>query len=141
MIFRTRLAVAKGRIEAAPMVDVVFLLLIFFILSSSFVLQPGIKVDLPESAVKTPGAFQGLVVTVTRADAVFFNERRTSLAELPRELQQAVTRSAGPQELVVKADSQVPHGTVVEIMSMAIQAGITSINIATRPPAPAVVTP
>ena len=135
MIFRPRLAVAKGRVEAAPLVDVVFLLLIFFILSSAFVLQPGIKVDLPVSTVKTPGAFQGLVITVTRADVLFFNERRTSLDELGQQLEAAVRRSTAAQELVVKADAQVPHGTVVEIMSMAIQAGITSINIATRSPA------
>ncbi len=136
MIFRTRLELARGRIEAAPMVDVVFLLLIFFILSSSFVLQPGIEVNLPPSQVKTPGAFQGLVVTVTRGDILFFNEERTTLDRLRSSLRQAKLRRAGSQQLVVKADRDVPHGTVVEIMSMAIEAGITSINIATRTETP-----
>ena len=137
MTFATHVELAKGRIDAAPMVNVVFLLLIFFVLSSSFVLQPGIKVDLPSSSVKTPGAFQGLVVTVTRNDALFFNEERTSLEGLQKSLQEAAARGTGPQELVIKADRQVPHGTVVQIMSLAIEAGIPSINIATRPEVPA----
>ncbi len=133
MIFRTRLEVANGRIEAAPMVDVVFLLLIFFILSSSFVLQPGIEVELPPSQVKTMGAFQGLVITVTREDVLFFNEERTSMTGLRRYLNDTRAQPRRNQQLVIKADRQVPHGMVVEIMSMAIEAGITSINIATRP--------
>lgn len=135
MIFPTHVKVGKGFIDAAPMVDVVFLLLIFFILSSPFVLQPGIKVVLPPSDVKTPGAFQGLVVTVTRSDMLFFNEQRTSMAGLQKSLQAVAKQGTAPQELVIKADKQVSHGTVVQIMSLAMQAGISSINIATRPEA------
>ena len=137
MTFKTHVTPASGRIDAAPMVDVVFLLLIFFILSSPFVLQPGIKVDLPLSEVQSPGPFQGLVVTVTRNNAIFFNSELTSLEGLERSLREAASRGTGPSELVIKADKQVPHGTVVEIMSMAIEAGIPSINIATRPELPA----
>ena len=134
MIFRTRLEVANGRIEAAPMVDVVFLLLIFFILSSSFVLQPGIEVELPPSQVKTMGAFQGLVVTVTSEDVLFFNEEPIKeINDLPQKLKDTRAQPRRNQQLVIKADRQASHGTVVEIMSMAIEAGITSINIATRP--------
>jgi len=135
MTFRTKVAVAQGSIDAAPMVDVVFLLLIFFVLSSSFVLQPGIKVDLQPSAVKTPGTFRGQVVTVTREDLYFFNEQRTSLAELGKQLRDAAQRTR-LQELIIKADKQVPHGTVVHIMSLAVEAGIPVINIATRPEMP-----
>ncbi|NQU09338.1 biopolymer transporter ExbD [bacterium] len=133
MTFRSQIEIARGRIDAAPMVDVVFLLLIFFILSSSFVLQPGFKVDLQPSAVKSPGSLQALVVTVTRTGLIFFNERQSTLDLLGQSLR-AVERPQA-QELIIKADRQVPHGTVVEIMSLAAAAGISSVNIATRPAA------
>jgi biopolymer transport protein ExbD len=61
---------------------------------------------------------------------------RTSLEGLQKSFQEATAKGAGPQELVIKADKQVPHGTVVQIMSLAIEAGIPSINIATRPEVP-----
>ncbi len=132
MTFRSYCEIAKGRIDPAPMVDVVFLLLIFFVLSSSFVLQPGIKVDLQPSKVIGAGQFQGLVVTVTRENLLFFNDQRTTLEGLRNSLQTAAQRGRD-RELIIKADRQVPHGTVVELMSMAIEAGISAINIATRP--------
>jgi biopolymer transport protein ExbD len=132
MTFRSFSEIAKGRIDPAPMVDVVFLLLIFFILSSSFVLQPGIKVDLQPSGARALSPFQGLVVTITRENLLFFNEQRTTLEGLQKSLQAAAQRGRN-QELVVKADREVPHGTVVQVMSMAIEAGIAAINIATRP--------
>lgn len=134
MTFKTYSEIARGRIEAAPMVDVVFLLLIFFILSSTFVLQPGIKVDLQPSPARALSPFQGLVVTVTREELLFFNEQRTTLEALQKSLHAAAQRGRN-QELIIKADKQVPHGTVVQLMSMAIEAGIPSINIATRPEA------
>lgn len=136
MKFHTHLELAKGPLEAAPLASVLFLLLIFVVLSSSFVLQPGVKVDLPVSAVRSPGAFRGMVVTVTRENLLFFNEERINLAGLPKALQDAVQRQR-VQELIIKADRQVPHGTVVEIMNMAFAAGIPSIHIATRPASPA----
>jgi biopolymer transport protein ExbD len=132
MTFKSYADIAKGRIDPAPMVDVVFLLLIFFVLSSSFVLQPGIKVDLQPSKIIGASQFQGLVVTVTRENLLFFNEQRTTLDGLKKSLQMAAQRGRN-QELIIKADRQVPHGTVVELMSMALEAGIPAINIATRP--------
>ena len=51
MKFKSRLKIEAGKLEVTPLIDVVFLLLIFFMLSSSFIFQPGIKVKLPESQV------------------------------------------------------------------------------------------
>ena len=123
----------RPTVHLTALIDIVFLLLIFFILSSSFVLQPGFKVDLQPSAVKSPGSLQALVVTVTRTGLIFFNERQSTLELLGQSLRAGERPQA--QELIIKADRQVPHGTVVEIMSLAAEAGISSVNIATRPAA------
>jgi biopolymer transport protein ExbD len=135
MIFKTYSDIAKGRIDPAPMVDVVFLLLIFFVLSSSFVMQPGFHVDLQPSKLMAASPYQGLVVTITRENILFFNEQRTTMEGLQKALKEAGRRGQDA-ELIIKADKQVAHGTVVEIMSMATEAGITAVNIATRPVAP-----
>ncbi len=145
MTFKTHCQLAKGRIDPAPMVDVVFLLLIFLILSSPFVLQPGIGVlelqDIPQAPV---GSLQDLVVMVNRDDQVFFKSKLIRLSDLPAELNHAITQTR-TRELIIKADKHVSHGTIQTIISMAMQSGITAINLATRPsppaPSPSVVSP
>ena len=132
MTFRSYCRVAKGRIDPAPMVDIVFLLMIFLVLSSPFVLQPGHSVDLPVSRETREGSFQGLVVVVSRDNLVFFNNQAIAFDNLPNALRIAAKQARG-SELIIKADRQVSHGTVVQIMDMAFAAGIPAVNLATRP--------
>jgi biopolymer transport protein ExbD len=132
MRFKRNVTLAHGRIEAAPMIDVVFLLLIFMVLSSSFVLQPGIKVSPPPSHIREGSPYQGLVITVTRENLLFFNEQRTTMEGIRKSLQDAAKKSRA-QELIIKADRFVPYGTVVEIMDAAYKAGLSAVNLATRP--------
>jgi biopolymer transport protein ExbD len=136
MTFRTYTRIVEGRIDPAPMVDVVFLLLIFIILSSPFVLQTGQKVDLVKDPRPTDFSFQTLVVTVSRDNLLFFNGQPTTLDSL----RQSLTREARfdrKAELIIKADRQVTHEMVIKIMSMAFEAGISQVNLATRPEVPA----
>jgi biopolymer transport protein ExbD len=114
------------------MVDVVFLLLIFIVLSSPFVLQTGQKVELPADAHPTDFSFQTLVVTVSRDNLLFFNGQPTTFEALRESLTRAAqeTRNA---ELIVKADRQVTHEVMTKIFSIAREAGIKDVNLATRP--------
>jgi biopolymer transport protein ExbD len=114
-------------------VDVVFLLLIFLVLSSPLVLQPGLgMVELQQSSASSSASFQGLVVTITRDNLVFFNNQLVTLDGLRPSLRAAAGQFPR-KELIIKADRQVPHGTVVQVMSLALEAGITAVNWATRP--------
>jgi biopolymer transport protein ExbD len=137
MTFKTHCQISKGLIDAAPLVNVVFLLLLFFILNSQFVMQSGFPVVLPSSGeVPVRNSFQSLVVTVARDDLLFFNEQPLPIDKLEQALREAVQQGRG-RELIIKADRQVSNGTVVEIMSAANRAGITMVNMAARPGAPA----
>src|SRR5437879_13357651 len=109
MTFKTHCQISKGVVDPAPLVDVVFLLLLFFILSSPFVMQSGFGVFLPSSDVPTAKSFQSLVVTITPASQLFFNNQPTTLQQLQKDLLAAVQQNRN-QELVIKADKQVPHG-------------------------------
>jgi len=141
MTFKTYCRIAKGRIDPAPMVDVMFLLLIFIILSSPFVLQTGHKaVELPTDNHPTGASFQNLVVTVSRDNLYFFKEQPIALDGLRLAFEKAARESRN-SELVIKADRQVTHQTVVKIMSIAFDAGISVVNLATRPEMPAAAPP
>lgn len=135
MTFKTYCEIANGRIDPAPMVDIVFLLLIFLVLSSPYVLQPGFgtkPLEIPTSSSFTAATFQGLVVVVSRDNLIFFKNERITLDKLKIALQTAARESRNA-ELVIKADQQVPHGTIVKIEGIAFESGISAVNIAVRP--------
>jgi biopolymer transport protein ExbD len=134
MTFKTHCQISKGMVDAAPLVNVVFLLLLFFVLNSSFVMVPGIKVSLPSTAMQLNETFGSLVVTVARDDLLFFDNQPISIDKLEPTLRDAVQRGRG-HELIINAGDQVSQGTVVEIMSAANRAGITTVNMAARPDA------
>ncbi len=132
MTFKTHCQISKGLVDAAPLVNVVFLLLLFFVLNSQFVMQRGVSVDLAALDIPMTGSFQSLVVTVARDDLVFFNDQPVPLDKLEQTLREAVQQGRG-RELIIKADKQVAQGTVMEIMGAAVRAGIPVVNIAARP--------
>ena len=135
MTFKTHCQMSKGLVDPAPLVDVVFLLLLFFILSSPFVMQSGFGVSLPSSNAPTRTSFQFLVVTVTRDNLIFFNNQPITLDKLEQSLREAIQQGRG-HELIIKADRQVAFGTVVQIRGVALKAGIMSVNEAARAEAP-----
>jgi biopolymer transport protein ExbD len=132
MTFRTHCQISKGLIDAAPLVNVVFLLLLFFVLNSQFVMQRGVSVDLASLDVPMNAFSQSLVVTVASDDLVFFNDQPIAMDKLEQTLRDAVQQTRG-HELIIKADKKVAQGTVMEIYGAAVRAGIPVVNIAARP--------
>jgi len=132
MTFRTQCQMSKGLVDAAPLVNVVFLLLLFFVLNSSFVMVPGVKVDLSPSDMRLTQMFPSMVVTVARDDLLFFNDQPVAMDKIEQTLRDAVEQGHG-HELIIKYDQQVSHGTEMEIMGAATRAGITTFNMAARP--------
>lgn len=133
MTFKTHAEIVKGGVDTVPLVNIVFLLLVFLMLTSPYVLQPGIGVvALPTTRAATATSFQGIVVTVTRDNLLFFNNQVITLDSLRQALREAAQKTRG-QELIIKADGQVSYGTIVQIENIAMEAGITAINQATRP--------
>ena len=132
MTFSTHVEIAKGRIDAAPMINIVFLLLIFFVLSSPFVLQSGFGiVEMPAAQGPKNVSLQELIITISRDNLLFFKNQPTTLAKLPAQLRQAAgeTRNA---ELIIKADRQVGYDTLIKVLDSAFDAGISAVNLATR---------
>lgn len=129
--FMTRGRRFPPSIEPAAMVDVVLLVLLFFMLSSSYVTRPGVEIRLPVS--EQPGGFQmnAMVVTLTRNGLVFFNDQRTTLEALPQALARA--RVENPDlPLVIEADESVTVAVQMQVVGQANRAGILEIALATR---------
>jgi biopolymer transport protein ExbD len=118
--------------SAISLTDIVLLLLIFFLLSSSFIIQPGIKVSLPKAASGQPEKEQQVYVTVTREEQIFLNQRAVSKSELSRELRRLL--SENPQRVVViRADGRLSLEKAVSVIDVAKLAGAQRFMIATQP--------
>jgi biopolymer transport protein ExbD len=117
----------------AALVDVMFQLIIFIILSSTFVMQPGIKVNLP-STVTSEAQLErnNIVVSVTEDGSVFLEDKKVTLHTLPQELKTTLKRTRR-KVLVIKADEKTFHGIVVKIMDIGKMLGIEKLAIATQP--------
>ena len=123
------------RLDIAPMADIVFLLLIFFMLSTSFVVQPGIQVKLPKAVTSEIQLKKDIVLTITAENIIFLNEQPVTLDELGEALEAAFAQRRD-RILIIKADQEVKHGLVVQTMDIAKLSGADRLAIATEPKLP-----
>lgn len=128
MKFKRRVKIEKGMVDLTPLVNVFFLLFIFFLFTSSFIFQPGIKVSLPKAVTSEVIQQEGVVMTITRDGKVYLNEREISQDEIASNLK-LLAKSRTP--LLIKADSGASLGRVVEIWDMCRNEGVLQVNIAT----------
>ncbi len=128
---KQRTAIVKGQLDIAPLVDVMFNLLLFFMLTSNFVIQSGIKVSLPKAITSEAlgGGKENIVVSVTGQDLLFLDEKPVSINELMAELKEAARRD---KSVLLRADTKTSLGRVVEIWDLCREYGIPQINIATN---------
>jgi len=119
-------------VDITPLIDVVFLLLIFFMVTTTFVVSPGHKVELPKStAQEITAEKRELIVVLTKEGRISFEAKFITVPELRGRLTKlAETRSE--DLVIIQADYRVNHGRVVEIMDAAKNAGFRRLAIATE---------
>jgi len=115
-------------IELSPLIDCVFLLLIFFMLSSTM-LAPAIDLDLPDAAIASDMQSPEIVVTVDRMGRVLLNAQEISVEELAGRLRPLV---AGTRRKVVtyRGDARSDHATFVRVLEAAQMAGASHVDVA-----------
>ncbi len=121
----------KIAINITSLIDVLFILLIFFMVSSTFLEQPGMKLELPKAKSASIQKVKNLAIFIDAQQQVFLNDKPFALDNLLEELKKHVTGKE-PPTLILKADKSVPHGLVVEVMDLVKQAGIKKLVIATE---------
>lgn len=121
----------KVIINITSLIDVMFLLLIFFMVSSTFIEQPGMKLELPESKSATIEQIKELVLEITADQRMLLNQEPVDLDHLEGKIKMLLPNLT-EKSLVLKADRSVPHGTVVKVMDIAKLSGMEKLVIATR---------
>lgn len=119
-------------LNMTPLIDCVLQLLIFFMLSSSFVLQTGIHVDLPKARAPKLQDEQDLVITITRTNEIFLNDEKMTSDQLPIALLEKLAKSEN-KTVLIKPDKRVETGKLVEVMGIAKSVGVESLGIASEP--------
>lgn len=127
LVRRTHLQ--KGQIDIAPLVDVMFLLLIFFMLTSNFILQPGIQVRLPKAVTSEIVRSENLVISITAQDLIYMDRKPIEIGPLIDEIKKA---QRDKSDVLIKADIGASLGRIVEIWDLCREIGISQVNIATN---------
>ncbi len=127
---------SKGRgliINVTSLIDVMFLLLIFFMVTSTFKNQPAINLILPRSATATETVDTPSVLYLTSDDKIYLNDTAVDESRLPELLGQLRT-SSSEDRMVLRADEKAAHGRVVELIDIIKQSGFTRVSLSARAP-------
>lgn len=125
----TTLETGLKQIDIAPLIDVIFQLLIFFMLSSSFTFQSGINVKLPKAVTSDVIKEENFIITVTAENVIYLNDRIITISELKDTLSKIENKS---RPFLIKSDRRASVGRIVDVWDLCRNLGIERINIATN---------
>lgn len=119
-------------VDVTPMIDIVFQLVLFFMVSTQFVQHPGIQVSLPKSSAQTVLTDKtNLNIWITTEGSVYVDDVPVTTKELTDVFNRRAKSDPGSM-VVIKADKGVAHGRVIAIMDMAQARGLTNLALATE---------
>ena len=130
MRFR-QLGKPRVAIDIAPLVDVVFLLVIFFAVTTTFLETSGIKLELPTSSSTADREAREIAVFLAADGTLLFEGEELTLEQLQQRLPQALEGSE-TRVVVLRADSSTAHGEVVRVMDVVRASGAEGLTVATR---------
>jgi len=117
-------------LNLTPLIDVVFLLIIFFMLTTTFrTVFQGIKVDLPTTTTPQEKIERNIIISITKDNRLYLDEKEVIESELVRLLKEKLEGREGL--VIINADKDISHGKVVKTMDMAKQAGADRLGILT----------
>ena len=120
-------------LNVTSLIDVMFLLLIFFMVTSTFKNQPAITMVLPRSSTAVETVDMPTILFLTADGVVYINDRAVSRDELPALLEQ-LHAGSGDDRMVLRADEEATHGDVVKLIDIIKQSGFTSVSMSARTP-------
>ena len=133
MKFKTKREGIRSNVDMTPMIDIVFQLILFFLVSTTFATLPGIKLNLPQSHTAESTSLMGITITADDSGALYFNDKEVSMSGLGEELLTFDTGTTKKEEFPVslEADSEVTNGTIVKIFDVIRESGYCVINLRT----------
>ena len=132
MRFKRRL-MPQANVDLVPMIDIVFQLVIFFMVSTTFILTPGISLVLPGSTTSEPLVMTKFVVTVISENEIYLNKDRFTLSGLDSKLESmTVAEKKGVKTVVVEGDRAVSYDLMIKVLDVLRKNGFKGINLKTR---------
>ncbi len=128
MRFKKRVRVESGlkQIDIAPLIDCIFILLIFFMLTSSFIVIPGINVKLPKAITSEEVDVTTLTVVINSEDIIYLEGKPYGIKEVEK-----ILKRESYESIFIKSDRDASLGAVVAIWDVCKKVGIEKIGIAT----------
>ena len=129
MRFRKSRQDNDAEIDLTPMLDVVFIMLIFFIVTASFVKESGIDVNRPDAATATVKERGNILIAITDNNQIWIDRRQVDVRSVRANIERL--HAENPQgSVVIQADRNSKNGLLVQVMDASRQAGVTNVSIA-----------
>ncbi len=119
----------EAQIDLTSMLDIVFIMLIFFIVTSSFVRESGVEVNRPQASNVSSQKDAGIFVAITASNDIFIDKRMVDAERVQATLEHLLLEQP-EASLVIQADEHAYNGTVVKVMDAAKGAGVKGIALA-----------
>ena len=122
----------EEEINITPMLDVVFILLIFFIVTANFIKEPGLEVNRPDSETAEPTENAAILIAVGNAGEIYMDGRRIDKRQVKANVVRLLAET--PQgSVVIQADEKATADTIMAVMDGAREAGVYNISLASEP--------
>ena len=120
-------------VDLTPMRDVVFQLILFFLVSTTFAILPAINVNLPESETAQGADIAGITITMQSNGKMWFNDEQVSVSTLGKKLASFDTEGKKKEEypVTLEADENVTNGSIVKVFDVLRTEGFVSVNLRT----------
>ncbi len=120
----------EEEINMTPMLDIVFIMLIFFIVTAVFVKEAGVTVDKPSAFNAERQKRVSILIAVTDADEIWINRRRTDMKLVGTTIESLMAEN--PRGTIsIQADTKSKSGLVLQVMQLATKAGVETVSIST----------
>lgn len=127
--FQRVLEEEESNIDMTPMLDIVFIMLIFFVVTASFVKETGIEINRPQATTATPKETANIKIAIDAQDSIWIDKHKVDERSVKAILERLHIEN--PQgALIIQADKKSTNDKLVRVMDAARQAGISAISIA-----------
>lgn len=119
----------ESQIDLTPMLDVVFIMLIFFIVTSTFVKESGVDVTRPEAETAVVTESNSIQIGISAANQIFMDKRQIDKRAIRANVEKSLAENPGAAVIIV-ADQNSNTSTLIDVMDQARMAGATSVSVA-----------
>lgn len=119
-----------SEINITPLTDVALVLLIIFMVTTPLIMQAGIKIALPKTMTSEVSESGRIIITLTKDNKIYLNDVEIKIEKLSGILKKQIENNS-EKIVIINADKDVPHGSVVNILDISKQVGVKNLGIAT----------